>query len=99
MPPVPALAELRELAARRLPAWAAPSQMMVLSALPRTRHSKLDRAGLPAALPQRPPDLAYAAPATRAEQALAAIWAEILALEAVGLDDNFFDLGGTPWSP
>jgi len=73
--------------------------MMVLSALPRTCHSKLDRAGLPAALPQRPPDLAYAAPATRAEQALAAIWAEILALEAVGLDDNFFDLGGTPWSP
>jgi acyl-coenzyme A synthetase/AMP-(fatty) acid ligase/acyl carrier protein len=90
----PALGELRELAARRLPAWAQPSQMVVLAALPRTRHGKVDRGGLPAALPQRPADLTYAAPATPAEQALAAIWAEVLALEAVGLDDNFFDLGG-----
>jgi acyl carrier protein len=90
----PALGELRELAARRLPAWAQPSQMVVLAALPRTRHGKVDRGGLPAALPERPADLAYAAPATPAEQALAAIWAEVLGIEAVGLDDNFFDLGG-----
>jgi acyl carrier protein len=67
---------------------------VVLAALPRTRHGKVDRGGLPAASPERPPDLAYAAPATPAEQALAAIWAEVLALEAIGLDDNFFDLGG-----
>jgi amino acid adenylation domain-containing protein len=47
----PALGELRELAARRLPAWAQPSQMVVLAALPRTRHGKVDRGGCP---PPRP---------------------------------------------
>src|SRR5260370_611509 len=63
----PALGELRELAARRLPAWAQPSQMVVLAALPRTRHGKVDRGGLPAALPQRPAYLTSAAPAARLE--------------------------------
>src|SRR5439155_21574551 len=82
------------LAARRLPLWAQPSQVVVLAALPRTRHGKVDRGRLPAAVPQRPADLTYAAPATPAEQALGAIWGEVLGLEAVGLDDNFFDLGG-----
>ncbi|KPC82771.1 hypothetical protein ADL35_18360, partial [Streptomyces sp. NRRL WC-3753] len=54
---------------------------------------KLDRAALPA--PHFTADTtAYTAPRTETEQLLAGIWAEILGVERVGVDDNFFDLGG-----
>jgi acyl carrier protein len=71
----------------------APTLYTVLPALPRLPNGKLDRLALPE------PDLAarqedYVAPATSAERRLAQIFADVLGLDAVGRDDNFFSIGG-----
>ena len=75
-----------------LPSHMVPSAIMVLDALPLMPNGKLDRRALP------DPDLAsrasYAAPRTETEAALCAIWQEVLGLERVGIDDNFFEIGG-----
>nr|MDG4084181.1 peptide synthase [Pseudomonas aeruginosa] len=68
-------------------------QWVFLSALPLTPNGKLDRKALPA------PDASdsqqqYVAPVTELERTLAAIWADVLKLERVGMADNFFELGG-----
>ncbi len=79
----------------RLPAYMVPSTVMFLETLPTSPGGKVDRRALPA--PDRArPDLveSFAAPRTPAERALAEIWAEVLGLERVGIDDNFFALGG-----
>ncbi len=85
---------LRAHLASRLPAYMLPSAWVRLAQLPRTRHGKLDRAALPApALPGAMP-AGVSAPRTPTEATLAAIWAEVLGLPAVGVTDNFFALGG-----
>ncbi|WP_073653513.1 phosphopantetheine-binding protein [Pseudomonas aeruginosa] len=70
-----------------------PTQWVFLAALPLTPNGKLDRKALPA------PDASdsqqqYVAPVTELERTLAAIWADVLKLERVGMADNFFELGG-----
>src|SRR5258708_16585303 len=70
-----------------------PSAFVALDALPLTPSGKLDRKALSA--PEGRPDVgAYAAPRTPAEEALAAIWCEVLKLDRAGLDDDFFEMGG-----
>jgi acyl carrier protein len=72
-----------------------PSAFVLLDVLPLTLNGKLDRMALPA-LDQSRPDLAEAfiAPRTPVEEAIAAIWGELLKLDRVGVHDNFFELGG-----
>ncbi|MEM1254711.1 MAG: amino acid adenylation domain-containing protein [Cyanobacteria bacterium P01_H01_bin.21] len=88
-------AGLREFLQQWLPDYMTPSLFVTLSALPLTPNGKVDRQALP--LPERiSPALAeqYVAPRNPTEEAIAAIWMEILDLEAVGVYSNFFELGG-----
>ncbi|HSU13784.1 non-ribosomal peptide synthetase, partial [Longimicrobium sp.] len=85
---------LREAARARLPEYMVPNAFVVLEALPVTPNGKVDRAALPA--PDTPGSRGetYVAPRTPAEERMAGIWAQVLGMERVGGEDNFFDLGG-----
>jgi aryl carrier-like protein len=71
-----------------------PSAVVELPALPLTPNGKVDRKALPAPAGRSASRAAYVAPQGQLEQRLAALWGEALKVERVGLDDNFFDLGG-----
>ncbi|MGW1279939.1 amino acid adenylation domain-containing protein [Streptomyces tsukubensis] len=91
----PPVAELRALLARRLPDYLIPSRFVVLPELPRQAHGKVDRRALPEpGAPEAGEGAEYVAPRTPAEEAVTAVWAELLGLERVGVHDDFFDLGG-----
>jgi amino acid adenylation domain-containing protein len=76
-----------------LPDWMTPQSWVVLEELPRGATGKLDRAALPDP-DQARPDAASRPPRDEIERAVADVWAELLKVEEVGIDDNFFHLGG-----
>ncbi|MET7415030.1 amino acid adenylation domain-containing protein [Streptomyces rubiginosohelvolus] len=83
---------LDEHLAARLPAHLVPTALIALPALPVTANGKLDRAALPA--PRLTSPASHTAPRTDEERRLAALFAELLRTEHVGVDDSFFALGG-----
>ncbi|HSR24540.1 MAG TPA: condensation domain-containing protein, partial [Candidatus Eisenbacteria bacterium] len=85
-------AGLLEHLAGFLPAYMLPARMVTLPSLPLTANGKVDRAALRD--PQRPPAQPAAPARTAFEARTAALWAEVLGLEGVGVDDDFLELGG-----
>jgi amino acid adenylation domain-containing protein len=84
--------ELRSYLKGRLPEYMVPSAFVFLDALPLTPNGKVDRNALPA--PDATRQATLIAPRTATEERVAALYAHVLNLEAVGINDNFFDLGG-----
>ena len=90
----PAVEALREHLTQTLPAYMAPSAFVKLEVMPLTPNGKVDRQALPAPEADAFVVQAYEAPQGETEEALAAIWQDLLGVEKVGRHDNFFDLGG-----
>ncbi|RSM52222.1 non-ribosomal peptide synthetase [Amycolatopsis sp. WAC 01376] len=89
----PDVGELRRFLAGSLPDYLVPSAFVRLDRLPLTRHGKLDQAALPT------PDFSaararYVAPRDDVERLVTGVWADVLGVERIGIEDNFFDLGG-----
>ncbi len=85
-------AELRAFLAERLPAYLVPDHLVPLTELPQTPNGKLDRAALP--VPAAGTSRLAAAPRTETERQIAELWQDLLGVEVVGADDDFFGLGG-----
>lgn len=89
----PSITSLKTYLSQRLAAYMLPTALMVLDKFPLSPTGKIDRRALPA--PAQGTSSHFVAPGTAAEIALAEIWCGVLGLDRVGIEDNFFDLGGT----
>ena len=87
--------ELRQYLHERVPDYMVPAVFVALESLPLTPNGKIDRRALPVPDDARP-DLkqAYVEPTSGLERMIHSIWREVLQIERVGTNDNFFDLGG-----
>ena len=90
----PPAQELRAFLAARLPEPMIPAAFVRLPVLPLTRNGKLDRRALPEPGTGREGTARLSPPTTPTEQALAEVWADVLHLDRVGVDESFFTLGG-----
>jgi amino acid adenylation domain-containing protein len=87
--------ELRGFLEARLPEFMVPAELIDVATLPRAPNGKLDREALAARFSGRTPGVGSGRkPASRTEKELVAIWQEILGVREIGLDDDFFRLGG-----
>lgn len=88
--------ELRRHLKERLPEYMVPSAFVALQALPLMPNGKIDRRALPEPEEQQllDPGVSYVPPGSTLERTIARIWQEVLHIEKVGMQDNFFDLGG-----
>jgi amino acid adenylation domain-containing protein len=94
-PEAPQEGELRAFLKEKLPDYMIPAAFVRLGSLPLTLTGKLDPQALPAP-PETRPDLltGYAAPRNEIDRKIAGIWQAVLQVDKVGIQDNFFDLGG-----
>lgn len=90
------ISELREIARDRLPDYMVPSVIVRLDQFPLTGNGKVDRSGLPTPAGRRPREALspYIAPRTPSESLIADLVQNLLGLDAVSADDDFFDIGG-----
>jgi amino acid adenylation domain-containing protein len=83
---------LKQALKERLPDYMVPSAIVAMSKLPLTPNGKVDRKALPA--PEERAAKEYKAPSTATEELVAQIWGEVLKVDRISTDENFFDLGG-----
>ncbi|MCA9952499.1 MAG: thioester reductase domain-containing protein, partial [Anaerolineales bacterium] len=96
---MPNAAQLRDFLRMDLPEYMLPAHFIHLQTLPLTPNGKIDRRSLPVTSKDiTQPDTEYTAPRTDLEATLAELCADVLGLERVGINDNFFDLGGNSLS-
>lgn len=86
--------ELKEAVAERLPDYAIPACFIWLESLPLTATGKIDRRSLPKPEISLTSDLEIVPPRNATEERLVQIWSEVLNLEAIGVENNFFEWGG-----
>jgi len=86
--------EFREYLSRELPDYMIPRYFIPLEKMPLTPNGKIDRRRLPEPEEVIIPGSEYVAPTNETEKKLAAIWQEVLAVEKVGINDDFIELGG-----
>ncbi|MFI9271518.1 amino acid adenylation domain-containing protein [Kitasatospora sp. NPDC052896] len=93
---LPRTDELRRRLLATLPEYMVPASFTLLPELPLTAHGKVDRRALPAPDAGRPQDPAagHQAPTGELERCVAEAWSEVLGVRDIGVDDNFFQLGG-----
>lgn len=89
----PAAAVLRDRLRESLPDYMIPATFVFLEKLPRLPNGKLDRSSLPKPEMMKRADDAFVAPAAGTQQLVAQVFQEVLQVELVGTDENFFDLG------
>ena len=91
----PSAAELRQFLQEQLPEYMVPADFIVLDEWPRTANGKIDLQAL-STPPEAPAEskAVYKPPQNELEQLIAGLWQEVLFVEAIDRDDNFFDLGG-----
>ncbi|MEE8586119.1 MAG: non-ribosomal peptide synthase/polyketide synthase, partial [Acidobacteriota bacterium] len=89
----PSASPLRDFLRKRLPEYMVPSVFRRLQEMPLTAHGKVDRKALPQ-LSVSEPEGELEAARTPVEELVAGIWSDVLGLEQVGPEDNFFDVGG-----
>ncbi|GAA3388823.1 non-ribosomal peptide synthetase/MFS transporter [Cryptosporangium minutisporangium] len=87
-------AALRTALRSTLPDYFVPNAFVEVPALPLSPSGKLDRRALPAPVVRRDASTALVEPRTETERLIAGLWRELLGVETVGIDDDFFDLGG-----
>ena len=86
---------IREHLRRQLPDYMIPAAFVWMEQLPRTHSDKIDIAALPAPNTRRSEaDITYRRPSTAVEQVVTRLWADLLLLDKIGIDDNFFEWGG-----
>ncbi|WP_144028932.1 non-ribosomal peptide synthetase, partial [Paenibacillus tyrfis] len=88
------LSHIREALSAKLPGYMIPTYFVQLERMPLTPNGKVDRKALPAPEGSVPTGTEYVAPRTATEARLAQIWQEVLGLPSVGVQDNFFEVGG-----
>ena len=91
----PSVAELRQFLQEQLPDYMVPADFVVLDEWPKTASGKIDLQALlnPPEAPSQS-KAAYTPPQNGLEQIIAGFWQEVLPVDEIGRDDNFFDLGG-----
>ncbi|MFC2146220.1 amino acid adenylation domain-containing protein, partial [Acidobacteriota bacterium] len=85
--------ELKEYLLQNLPDYMVPSVFVTMDRLPVTSSGKIDRKALP--VPDAIPDREYMAPGTDIEKKIAVVWQGVLKRDKIGINDNFFSIGGS----
>jgi amino acid adenylation domain-containing protein len=91
----PKIGQLRSYLNQKIPSYMLPSSFVQLEKLPLTAGGKVDRKSLPQPGSSRPTlDVRYVEASTAVEKVLSSLWTEVMGVDAVGIHDNFWELGG-----